>query len=299
MSEKNIFCYFMVAPALLLTAILGMYPMIKTVIISFQKYDLLSIHRDGITWVGLTNYANILSDERFLQTVSQTVIFTILAVAISVAMGLFLSQIINARFRGRGIVRTVILSPWFVPPVTASAIWIWLLDSSTSPINHLFRDWGLIDSNIRFLTDSSTVGPFSIPMMSIVAVRCWNGLPFIIIFLLAGLQSIPKSLYEAADMDGAGIVQKFRHITLPMLRPVLLILLALLFLGGFGHFEMNYVMTAGGPRNLTNVLAVWTYQEGFEFLRFDKAAAASGIILIMTVFVSAFYLWAQSKDNLK
>ncbi|MFK8035492.1 MAG: carbohydrate ABC transporter permease [Hyphomicrobiales bacterium] len=108
-----------------------------------------------------------------------------------------------------------------------------------------------------------------------------------------------KTIDEAADMDGAGLMQKFWHVTLPMLWPVLLILLALLFMGGFGHFEMNYIMTGGGPRNLTNVLAVWTYQEGFQFLRFDRAAAASGLILIMTAFVSVFYLWAQSKDNRK
>lgn len=297
MSEKSIFCYFMVAPALLLTLVLGVYPMIDTIIISFQKYDLLNVNTDGKPWVGFDNYAAILSDDRFLQTIWQTVVFTILAVALSVGMGLFLSQIINAEFRGRGLLRTLILSPWFVPPVTASAIWIWLLDTSASPINSLLRDTGIIDSNIRFLTDSSTWATMSIPMLAIVAVRTWNGLPFIIIFLLAGLQSIPKSLYEAANMDGAGVWQKFYHITLPMLRPVLLVLLALLFLGGFGHFEMNYVMTLGGPRNLTNVLAVWTYQEGFNFLRFDKAAAASGLILLMTVVVSGFYLWAQSKDN--
>lgn len=297
MSEKNVFCYIMVAPALLMTMALGVYPMIDTIVISFQKYDLLTVQEDGTTWVGLKNYANILSDDRFLQTVSQTIIFTILAVVISVAMGLFLSQVINAQFRGRGVVRTVILSPWFVPPVTASAIWIWLFDTNASPINDFLMSLGLIDSNIRFLTDSTTAGPLSIPMMSIVAVRVWNGLPFIIIFLLAGLQSIPKSLYEAADLDGAGVWHKFYHVTLPLLRPVLLILLALLFLGGLGHFEMNYVMTGGGPRNLTNVLAVWTYQEGFELLRFDKAAAASGLILVMTGIVSVFYLWAQSKDN--
>lgn len=287
----------MVAPALVLTLILGVYPMIDTMIISFQSYDLLSIQTKGNEWVGFDNYREILANEKFVQTISQTIIFTVLAVGISIAMGLFLAQIVNAEFRGRAVVRTFILSPWFVPPVVASAIWLWLLESNTSPINAFLLEAGLIERNVRFLTDSDTFGPFSIPMLSIVAVRCWNGLPIIIIFLLAGLQSIPKSLYEAADMDGAGVWAKFRHVTLPMLRPVLMVLFALLFLGGLGHFEMNYVMTGGGPRNLTNVLAVWTYQEGFEFLRYGKAAAAGGIVLIMCSIVAVFYLWAQSKDN--
>lgn len=299
MNEKNIFCYIMIAPALLLTLLLGVYPMARTMIMSFQSYDLLNVQTKGTEWVGFENYTAILSDERFLQTISQTIIFTILAVVISVAMGLFLSQVVNASFRGRAVVRTLVFSPWFVPPVVASAIWLWLLDTNTSPINSLLMDMGLINSNIRYLTDGDSWGPFSIPMMSIVAVRVWNGLPFIVIFLLAGLQSIPKSLYEAAEMDGAGVMQKFWNVTLPMLWPVLLVLLALLFMGGFGHFEMNYIMTGGGPRNLTNVLAVWTYQEGFQFLRFDRAAAASGLILIMSAIVSVFYLWAQAKDNRK
>ncbi|WP_298812802.1 sugar ABC transporter permease [uncultured Roseibium sp.] len=297
MNEKNVFCYVMVAPALLITIVLGVYPMVDTMLISFQSYDLLTVQSKGTEWVGFDNYREILANDKFLQTVLQTVIFTVLAVGISVLMGLFLAQVINADFRGRSVLRTVILSPWFVPPVVASAIWLWLLETNTSPINSMLLDAGIIERKIRFLTDSDTIGPFSIPMLSIVAVRCWNGLPIIIIFLLAGLQSIPKSLYEAAEMDGGGVWAKFRYVTLPMLRPVLMVLFALLFLGGFGHFEMNYIMTGGGPRNLTNVLAVWTYQEGFQFLRYGKAAAAGGIVLVMCSIISVFYLWAQSKDN--
>lgn len=296
MSEKNIFCYLMVAPALIITVLLGIYPMVKNTIMSFRSYDLLKGQNQSNDWVGLKNYKEIMADDRFVQTISQTAVFTVVAIAIVVTMGLFLSQVINAKFRGRALLRTLIFVPWFAPPVVASVIWLWLLNAQVSPINALLLDWGIIDRKIRFLTDSETWGPFSIPMMSIVAVRVWNGIPFVVIFLLAGLQSIPKSLYEAADMDGAGMWAKFRHVTMPMLWPVLLVLLALLFMGGFGHFEMNYVMTGGGPRNLTNVLAVWTYQEGFQFLRFDKAAAASGIILMMTSVVAAFYIWAQSKD---
>ena len=299
MNEKNIFCYIMVAPALLITMLLGVYPMVASMYISFRSYDLLNVQERGSHWVGLRNYFTVFADERFVQTVMQTILFTILAVAISVLMGLFLAQVINAKFRGRSIVRTLILVPWFVPPAVASVIWIWLLNTDLSPINALLRDLGWIDSNIRFLTDSRTWGPISMPMMAIVAVRVWNGLPFIIIFILAGLQSVPKDHYEAADIDGANIVQKFFHVTLPSLRPVLLILLALLFMGGIGHFEMNFIMTGGGPRNLTNVMAVYAYNQGFLFFRFDQAAAASGVILMMTSLICVFYLWAQSKDSLR
>lgn len=289
----------MVAPALVVTLLLGIYPMLASMFISFRSYDLLNVQERGSHWVGLRNYYTVFADERFVQTVMQTILFTVLAVAISVVMGLFLAQVINVKFRGLSVVRTLILVPWFVPPAVASVIWIWLLNTDLSPINALLRDWGWIDSNIRFMTDSTTWGPISIPMMAIVAVRVWNGLPFIIIFLLAGLQSVPKDYYEAAEIDGANIVQKFFHVTLPTLKPVLLILLALLFMGGLGHFEMNFIMTGGGPRNLTNVMAVYAYNQGFLFFKFDVAAAASGVILMMTSLICIFYLWAQSRDDLR
>ncbi len=299
MNEKNLFCYIMVAPALVVTLLLGIYPMLASMFISFRSYDLLNVQERGSHWVGLRNYYTVFADERFVQTVMQTILFTVLAVAISVVMGLFLAQVINVKFRGLSVVRTLILVPWFVPPAVASVIWIWLLNTDLSPINALLRDFGWIDSNIRFMTDSRTWGPISTPMMAIVAVRVWNGLPFIIIFLLAGLQSVPKDYYEAAEIDGANIVQKFFHVTLPTLKPVLLILLALLFMGGLGHFEMNFIMTGGGPRNLTNVMAVYAYNQGFLFFKFDVAAAASGVILMMTSVICVFYLWAQSRDDLR
>ncbi len=299
MNEKNVFCYLMAAPALVVTMLLGIYPMFASMYISFRSYDLLNVQERGSHWVGLRNYYTVFADERFVQTVMQTILFTVLAVAISVVMGLFLAQVINVKFRGLSVVRTLILVPWFVPPAVASVIWIWLLNTDLSPINALLREVGWIDANVRFMTDSRTWGPISMPMMAIVAVRVWNGLPFIIIFLLAGLQSVPKDYYEAADIDGANIVQKFIHVTLPTLKPVLLILLALLFMGGLGHFEMNFIMTGGGPRNLTNVMAVYAYNQGFLFFKFDQAAAASGVILMMTSVICVFYMWAQSRDDLR
>lgn len=287
------FCYLMVAPALIITAALGIYPMLFSLWMSFVEYDLLRIQEFGTPFVGLDNYMEVFADPRFLQVILNTVLFTALAVAGTAGLGLVLAQVLNAEYRGRAVLRMLIMSPWFVPPAVASAIWMWLLHTDRSPINFLLRDAGLITSNIRFLTDSSTWGPFSMPMLSIVAVRVWNGLPFAVIFLLAALQSIDKTLYEAADVDGATLMQKFWNITLPSLRPVLMILLTLLIIGGLGSFEINYIMTGGGPQNLTNIAAVYSYQQAFSFFRFDLASAASGIILILTGLICAFYIRAQ------
>ncbi|HEV7345543.1 MAG TPA: sugar ABC transporter permease [Devosia sp.] len=293
--QKYLFCYLMVAPAMLITAALGIYPMLFSLWMSFVEYDLLRINEFGTPFVGLDNYVEVFSDPRFVQTLFNTIIFTVLAVAATLGFGLLLSQVLNINYRGRTALRMLVCVPWFVPPAVASAIWMWLLNTDRSPINFLLQDFGLITSNVRWLTDSTTWGPFSIPMMSIVAVRVWNGLPFAVIFLLAALQSIPRSLYEAAEVDGASLMQKFWYVTLPMLRPVLAILITLLVIGGLGSFEINYIMTGGGPQNLTNIMAVYSYQQAFSFYRFDLASAASGVIFLMTGFISIFYLRSQLK----
>jgi ABC-type sugar transport system permease subunit len=293
--QKYIFCYLMVAPALLMTLALGVYPMVYSLWMSFVSYDLLRIHEFGTPFVGLTNYVAVFSDPRFAQTVVNTILFTVLAVSGTVVFGLLLSQVLSARYRGRTALRMLVCVPWFVPPAVASAIWMWMLNTDRSPINFLLQQIGATHGNIRFLSDPTTWGPFSIPMLAVTSGRIWNGLPFAVIFLLAALQSIPGSLYEAAEVDGASILQKFRHVTLPMLRPVLAILLTLLIIGGLGSFEINYIMTGGGPQNLTNIMAVYSYQQAFSFYRFDLASAASGVILILTGFVSVFYLRSQFK----
>ncbi|MEP3278603.1 MAG: sugar ABC transporter permease [Stappiaceae bacterium] len=297
--ETLIFCYAMVAPALIFTILLGIYPMLASIRISFLEYDLLRVHTTGTPWVGFENYLRVFNDPKFLQTVVNTGIFTVLAVSGVISLGLLLSQVLNEDYRGRSVVRLLVCVPWFVPPVVASAIWMWLLNTDRSPINYLLMHWGLIDSNIRFLTDREAWGPFSVPMLSVTAVRIWNGLPFVVIFLLAGLQSIPRSLYEAAEMDGASILQKFRYVTLPLLGPVLGVLLMLLVMTGLGHFEINYIMTGGGPQNLTNTMAIYSYQQAFQNWRFDTAAAASGLILILTGIVCIYYIRGQLKKDVR
>jgi multiple sugar transport system permease protein len=285
----------MVAPALLFTIALGIYPMLYSMWMSFVEYDLLRIQQFGTPFVGLDNYIAVFSDPRFVQTLVNTILFTFLGVSATLGLSLLLSQVLNANIRGRAVLRMAVCVPWFVPPAVASAIWMWLLNTDRSPINFLLRDLGVIDSNIRFLTDATSYGPFSIPMLAIVAVRVWNGLPFTVIFVLAALQSIPRSLYEAAEVDGATIVQKFWHVTLPSLKPVIMILLTLLIIAGLGSFEINYIMTGGGPNNLTNIMAVYSYQQAYSFYRFDLASAASGVILIMTGFICVYYIRAQFK----
>lgn len=295
--KKLIFCYLMVAPALLFTLVLGILPMLTSLGISFLEYDLLRIREFGTPFAGLANYKHVLTDERFVQSISNTLLITGIVVVVIIALGLLLAQVMHADYRGRALVRVLICAPWFVPPVVAAAIWSWMLSTSRSPVNAALMDAGLIDSNIRFLSDTDTFLGLSIPLLSVTAVRIWNGLPFVVIFILAGLQSIPKSLYEAGSVDGASMWHKFRYITLPLLKPILGVLLLLLLITGIGHFEINYIMTGGGPQGQTNVMAVYSYQQAFNSFRFDYAAAASGVIFVITSIICFFYIRAQINDG--
>lgn len=295
--RKNLFCYLMVAPALIVILALGIAPTIMSLWWSFLDYDLIRAQKSGTTFVGLRNYEAVLSDGRFVQSLLNTVVITGLGVVCVLLLGLLLAHVMNAKYRGSALVRTLICAPWFVPPVVAATIWVWMLNTERSPVNSVLADWHLIDSNIRFLTDTGSVGPLSLPLASVTAVRVWNGLPFVVLFLLAGMRSIPRSLYEAAEVDGASLWGKFRHITLPLLKPVIAVIIMLLLIAGFGHFEINFIMTGGGPRNMTNVAAVYAYQQAFSFFRFDYAAAAGGVVLIITSIVCAFYIRAQTRKD--
>ena len=289
--RRNIFSYLMVAPALLLVLALGVYPMLDSLRLAMVQYDLMRLDTDGSPFVGFANFQTIFENPRFLGAFINTIIFAVIAVGSVVLLGLLIAQVLNLNMRGRGALRSLVLVPWVIPPVVASAIWMWVFQPERSPINQVLKALGIIDSNIKFLTDAThTLGPLSIPMLSVSVVRIWGGLPFVTVMILAGLQSIPNDIYESADLDGAGPFQKFWYVTIPMLRATLAILVTLLFIGGLGHFEINYIMTGGGPSNLTNILAVMSYQQAFTQYRFDLAAAISSVILVLTSIVAAFYI---------
>ena len=295
--RRNLFCYAMVAPALCLVLLIGVYPMLDSIRLAFLEYDLLTVRTSGTPFVGLENFRTVLADPWFIQTLQNTVVFTIIAVGGTMVLGLVIAQTLSQEFRGRGTLRTVVLIPWVTPPVVASAIWLWMYEPARSPINQVLREVGIIDRNIGFLIDiSNQWGPISIPLLSVSLVRIWFGLPFAVIMLLAGLQSIPKDLYEAAELDGASVIERFRSITIPLLMPVLTILLALLTIGGLGHFDINYVMTGGGPNNLTSTLAVNAYQEAFTSFRFDYAATISTVVLVGTTAIALVYIWRRYKE---
>jgi multiple sugar transport system permease protein len=296
--SRLIFCYVMVAPAVLLVLTLTVYPMLESLRMSFVQYDLMRINVDGTPFVGLKNFETVFADRRFTISLLNTFLFAVIVVSTVLFLGLMIAQLLNMAFRGRGILRSMILIPWVTPPVVAATVWVWMYQPERSPFNQILRALGIIQLNIRFLGDPATfLGGISIPMLAVSSVRVWNGLPFVTLMILAGLQSIPQELYEAAEIDGAGALARMRHITLPGIRPVLAILATLLGLGAVGHFEVNYVMTGGGPRDLTSILAVLAYRQAFSFYRFDLASAITTVILLLTSVIAVFYIRSRMSET--
>lgn len=296
--KRDLFCYLMVAPALILVLALGLYPMLASIRMSFLQYDLMLIPTEGTPFVGFQNYLSVFAMPDFLQALGNTLAFVVAAVGSVVILGLLVAQVLSREFRGRGMVRTLVLISWFIPPVVAAGIWNWMFQPDRSPINIVLKFLGIITTNVRWLTDSSWVlGPLSLPFFAIALVRVWNGLPFTITFIMAGLQSISHEIYEAAEIDGANGFQRFIFVTLPMIKPVLAILITLLAIGGIGAFDINYIMTGGGPKGLTNVLAVMSYNQAFSQYRFDLAATIANVILTMTGIIGFFYVRHQIKER--
>lgn len=297
--RKNLFSYLMVAPALILSLVLGVYPMIESLRMAFLDYNLTTRGEKGTPFIGLENYRIIFNDPDFIQAFTNTLLFLVIVVSLVVVLGLLVALALHINFRGRGLVRSLALIPWFIPPVVASSIWMVMFQPERSPINQILRGLGLIEYNIKFLTEATQVlGPITVPMLAVSAVRVWTGLSFTTVMILAGLQSIPEEMYEAADIDGANFWTKFWFLTLPMLRPVLAVIVTLLSIGSVGHFEINYIMTGGGPLNSTSVLAVKTYAEAFAFFRFGTAAAMSSIILVLTSIIASFYIREQIRSRI-
>ncbi|MGI6565761.1 MAG: sugar ABC transporter permease [Firmicutes bacterium] len=293
--REALFPYIMLSPALIAVLGLSFYPIFLGLRLSFYDYTLLYQSRPFIGW---QNYSELMRDTTFWSSLTNTILYTVLNGVGSTIIGLAVALLLNRSSRIRGFLRSFSLFPWVVPSVVVSYVWMWFFQRDFSPINDVLMRLGLIADPIAFLGNLDWgIGPFTLPFLSVLAVRLWTSFPMKAVMLLAGLQSIPGELYEAATIDGASVWQQFRHITLPMLVPVLGVILTLTLIWNFGHFDTNYLMTQGGPRNATNVMAVAVYLMGFGQFRLGYAAAMGGVMLLVTSVIAIVYVTMLAKRD--
>jgi multiple sugar transport system permease protein len=269
---------FMLPAAVLLLLFLA-YPLGLGVWLGFTDEK---IGRPGI-FIGIENYWFLWSDSVFWLSVFNTLLYTIVASALKFALGLWLALLLNEHLPFKAFFRAIVLLPWVVPTVLSAIAFWWIYDAQFSILSWVLMQFGWIDGPINFLGDPNNA------RASVIAANVWRGIPFVAITLLAGLQTIPPSLYEAATLDGATSWQRFRYITLPMLTPIIAIVMTFSVLFTFTDFQLIYVLTRGGPVNATHLMATLSFQRGISGGNLGEGAA---IAVAMIPFLLAAILFS-------
>jgi multiple sugar transport system permease protein len=259
---------FMLPAATILVGFLA-YPLGLGVWIGFTD---AKIGRAG-RFIGLENFQWVFEDSVFWLSVFNTLFYTVFATAAKFALGLWLALLLNEHFRLKAIVRAAVLMPFIVPTALSAMAFWWLYDSQDSVITLALQALGIVEERIDYLGD-----PWN-ARWSIVAANIWRGTPFVAITLLAGLQTIPPSLYEAALIEGAGAWQRFRYITLPMLTPIIAVVMTFSVLFTFSDFQLIWVLTKGGPVNATHLMATLSYQRAIVGGSLGEGAAIATLMI--------------------
>ena len=247
--EGTAFSWIMISvPLLFLLALVG-YPFVYGIWLSLEQRNVAQ----HAHFVGLANFINDARDPVFWQVVRNTFVYTSVATVLKAAGGLALALVMNQHFRLKNLVRAMVLLPFIVPTVLSTIAWMWILDPAFSVLN-----WVLFEMGVPRPGPSWLGNPY-LALGSVIVVNTWRGLPFYAITLLAGLQTIPLDLYDAAVIDGAGAWHRFRYVTLPLLQPVILIVTMFSVIFTFADFQLVYVLTRGGPANATHLFATYSF----------------------------------------
>jgi multiple sugar transport system permease protein len=290
-SEPKTFLFFVLnSPAILLLLGLVLYPIVYSFWLSLHAYNLRQPNR--VRFIGIDNYVTVLSSDQFWAAAGNTAIFCAGSISLTVILGTLLALLLNESFPGRGILRAVMLLPWAVPPVVNGLIWQWLLDGQHGLINALLLGSGLVDSPQAWLSQTQSAMP------ALILAQAWNHVPFVAVVMLAALQTIPDELYDSAQIDGAGLIQRFIYVTLPWLSHALLLVLVTQTMVALRTFDIIYVLTGGGPGSATTVIAWLTYVTTFNLTDFGRGNAYAYIIAIITFCLSLLYirlLWKRGE----
>lgn len=283
--------YIFLGPAALFIALFFIYPVIKNLVMSFQHYSFTTFFNGHAPFAGLDNYTATASNPIFLDATLNTLLFTVGSIAGQLVIGMLLALFFRKRFPGASVLRSLLLLPWLLPMIAAAAVWKWILEQDNGVLNTFLESIGLISSPIPWLTSSTTA------LVSIIIVNIWLGIPFNVVLMHSGLQAIDEDVYEAGELDGATGFKAFRHLTLPLLRPVLSVVVLLGVIYTIKVLDLILGLTGGGPANATETLATRSYELSFVEFDFGRGAALSNILIVIAVAFSLIYLWANSRAS--
>lgn len=273
----------LLAPALAVVGLVAVFPLGWTVWESFHRHD-LRLPWLGRPFVGLANYAELARDARFLGALVNTVTFAIISIALELVLGTALALGLDRAFRGRGVVRAAVLLPWALPTVVAALLWRFMFETDAGIVNAALAPLAPGERPIAWLAGSVTA------WVPVILADVWKTTPFVALLLLAGLQGIDPALHEAAAVDGASPWWRFRHITLPLLRPALVVTLVFRTLDAFRVFDLVYALTGGGPGTATEPVSLYIFATLLQHLRFGYGAAMSVVVFLVTFALALLYL---------
>jgi len=288
-SRNNRLVYMYVMPAVIVMALVILYPFIYNVVISFQNMNLTHFKDAG--FIGLRNYSSVIFDSQFWYFFFKTILWTGLNLTFHVGIGLMLALIINEDIKAKSFFRTILILPWAVPQYITALTWRGMFNSEYGAVNLLLES--AFGMQIPWLT--TEWGAFTACLIT----NIWLGFPFMMIIALGGLQSIPRSLYEAAEIDGASRWMQFKNITMPLLKPVMVPAVTLGVIWTFNNFNVVWLVSNGGePADTTHILVSWVYKAGFTYFRMGYAAAFSMVIfVILLVFSWKFINRTKAVEN--
>ncbi len=280
-----------VLPLVIIMAGLILWPFINAILLSMTVRSLVTRTE---TYVGLMNYERLLQDSDFISTVGNTIVFTFVSVFVKFIVGMAIALLLNSRMLFRSVLTGIMLLPWIVPEVVTALTWRSIYDPISGGINPILLQLGIIDRPVAWLAEPG------LAMASVIVVNVWKGIPFYTILLLAGLKAIDREQYEAAEVDGADMIQKFRHVTLPGLRYVIIVTLLLSFISTFNTFGLIYLMTGGGPGGATRLFSILAYEKAIIGLRFGPGVATAfsmAPVMALVIFVLARVMRPDQRVN--
>ncbi|MGH1477117.1 MAG: carbohydrate ABC transporter permease [Geminicoccales bacterium] len=303
LEDERVLGYVLLTPAFLLIMVFIAYPFVLGIWMSLT--DKL-VGTPG-EFIGLANYQRLFSSDIFHTAVWNTLFFTTVATVAKAALGMWLAVLLNRKFKFARITRAAVLLPFIIPTVLSTLAWLWMFDATFSVFNWMLR-WlyqseivlfGIvIKENWGFFRGPLWLGDGNWAMFSVILVNVWRGLPFFAISFLAALQTIPSELYDAADIDGATGWKKFWHVTLPMVKPVAIVVVVFSIVITFADFQLVYILTRGGPNNETHLLATLAYQLGMNSGNLGQGAAVALFMLPILALVIVFQLWYLKREGL-
>ncbi|RHW30043.1 sugar ABC transporter permease [Oceanobacillus profundus] len=283
--------YTFLMPASLFLLLFLVYPIFFNLNLSFRDVNVGNLIQGERELVGLSNYVTVLKDPLFVKALANSIVFTVGTIIFSTCIGFMLALYFNKPFPGNKWMRSILLIAWMTPIIIIGTVFRWMLSGENGIINEILMNIGILSQPNYWLTDTNTA------LFSVIITNIWISIPFSMVIILSGLQALPGNIYEAAKIDGANRFQQFFYITLPLMKPTLLVLLMLGVIFTFKVFDLIYIMTAGGPADATQVIPFLAYQLSFGMYRFGEGAALSNISFIIIGLFALVYLYFIRREE--